>query len=1235
MTLLLVLTRHPAIISSCAENLRLRSIPPTSTLVMEGIRQQNAAFAFALEQERKRSHNSFLVAVFAEANAPLASAHHHGAMKSAVEAENRALFASASSQPLSSPCMQALEKLLDVPSSSLVDDRPFVWVDPSSTCRVEGGPGRQSVIMNTGRSGHSIVHSLAPLVGNCQWTIQIENHKGPDTWVGICSQRHLDKARGGYADDDSGLGSDVFSFGIHHKKGVRHAGRVLKSGTRWKTRERLKLAYDEAAAQLRFFRNDDLLYTVDGVPSEGMHAAVSSPMGSVKFKTLSYEKLPVTRAPSEDMARFLAALNSVFSTLKSCGASQFVSIIRLIFALDSRKSLAHLKMAVRSVLAPAACRCMCAMSEIQLHKLFEILSLGDIRLIDIIAEMLALQPLQDVMKIFVPLIKSVSLDLLCGKSKMSPSSGLTYLSLMFERVSRGLFSGTLAAFNILTMLLGPEATHSVHDSQNTHCEMMLIPRWVLEGVDPVRAYKQILTFGEHRVATVLGLGWADVRVGGQMHRISAVQAQVLWSLTCQQGLSNRELSELCHVSDAVIDAVLCELNSIGALAQSRSEALSDDTPTVMGSSQLPQTSIHIGSACIDAVFWLCRRIKEANGVLDELEACDACSSATGSPPAVVVSVVIDLIRRGIVHRSRGYLIAPAVGGDAAQISLLPPSASVVHSCTAPWQLIPPFERLVLVKMDDTSPACHSFISSSFSSACVDEAAFKNDLMTTLSELVKHSATRDILAVSSLFQECGSVISFAAKTVFDGDAGQPPELPAFAAMSLEETRVRETCTMCLDEKPVAEFMQPPCGHAKCRQCFTEYFSTAIKDSQTPARALGKQGLSITNLKCSECNALIPLSFFQQVSPGLSTELARVLSSIVISNLVAGQCAFARCVCSAILLAPTQECEAFCSHCGRAASIGNFKRQNLSEAWNHHSDLNSHESLNWKLLNSSGNMDRIGVLRYKPCPQCGVMSTRCGCDSKNIVCDKLDRCPSERCDHMTCAACNMNWCWVCSAKNSSEVRCSRPQSERTDRKERFLAVSNGIQKLTASTATTSFLAAPSVRQRVASRLIRQFFDGDAHHSPLSLNQLQLLPSRQRCAIFLQRIIPLMPLLPSAEFISWSTVHRAATAIQSIPLPELFKALEIQSHSEATVAIATLLKCPLPPAPVPAALRFPPLKKGDRVRRGPNWHWGSQDSSGEGVVTGTSSSTDWWSVKWDSGSSNRCVVSQAADVLALCVR
>jgi hypothetical protein len=114
------------------------------------------------------------------------------------------------------------------------------------------------------------------------------------------------------------------------------------------------------------------------------------------------------------------------------------------------------------------------------------------------------------------------------------------------------------------------------------------------------------------------------------------------------------------------------------------------------------------------------------------------------------------------------------------------------------------------------------------------------------------------------------------------------------------------------------------------------------------------------------------------------------------------------------------------------------------------------------------------------------------------------------------------------------------------------------LTGSAAATSFLAAPSVCQRVASRLVRQFFDGDAHHSPLPIDQLQRVALRERCRILLPRMISLMPLLPSVEFISWSTVNRAAAAIRSIPLPDLFKALEIQSDTDAAVAIATLLGC-----------------------------------------------------------------------------
>jgi hypothetical protein len=621
---------------------------------------------------------------------------------------------------------------------------------------------------------------------------------------------------------------------------------VLQRDVRWKSSERLKLVYDADSGSLSFFRNDVLLHTAVGVPGAGMYAAVSSGMGSMRFKSLQNEQLGVSAPVGEEISRFSDALNRAIFQLKSksCGPAHFISIIRLISALDNRKTLNHLKSTARPILAPAASQFLLSMSKTELESLFGLLSVGDIGLIEIVAEMLALQPLQDVMIQFIPLIKSVSLDLLRGKSKCCPS-GLTYLSLLFERVCRGLFFATLAAFNTLTATLGRNTFQTLNTastpSASGRCEIILIPRWVLEDVDPVRAYAQVLTFGNHRVAAVLGLGWADIRVAGQLHRITAVQAQILWMITVAPELTNRRLSELCHISDDVLAVALSELISIGAVSDSRSTPVADDAPTVMGSAQLPRTSIHTGSACINAVFWLCKRMKEASGVLDELEACDACSSATGSPPAVVVSVVIDLIRRGIFYRQGGYLFAPAAGGDEARIASLPPSAMASHSSASSWQLIPPFERLVLVRMDETAPACHSFISSSFSSACIPEGAFREDLTATLSQLVQHCPGSDILAISNLFQDCGSVISFAASSVFSQKKDAVFDLPAISALSLSGT-----CSLCLDEK---ELVAAPCGHARCQTCFTEYFSTAIQDSQTPARALGNAGLSITKLKCT--------------------------------------------------------------------------------------------------------------------------------------------------------------------------------------------------------------------------------------------------------------------------------------------------------------------------------------------------------------------------------------------------
>jgi len=46
---------------------------------------------------------------------------------------------------------------------------------------------------------------------------------------------------------------------------------------------------------------------------------------------------------------------------------------------------------------------------------------------------------------------------------------------------------------------------------------------------------------------------------------------------------------------------------------------------------------------------------------------------------------------------------------------------------------------------------------------------------------------------------------------------------------------------------------------------------------------------------------------------------------------------------------------------------------------------------------------------------------------------------------------------------------------------------------------------------------------------------------------------------------------------------------------------------------------LTKGQRVVRGPDWKWGTQDGNGEGTVTEDKNGPAWVRVKWDNGNSN----------------
>ena len=85
------------------------------------------------------------------------------------------------------------------------------------------------------------------------------------------------------------------------------------------------------------------------------------------------------------------------------------------------------------------------------------------------------------------------------------------------------------------------------------------------------------------------------------------------------------------------------------------------------------------------------------------------------------------------------------------------------------------------------------------------------------------------------------------------------------------------------------------------------------------------------------------------------------------------------------------------CGAVQCIGDMKRGIARASFIPHPHLSSDEEQAWQQMNTAGSEQRSLLMRYKNCPKCGTMTTKCGC-SGQIVCGGMDKCPNEACDHM---------------------------------------------------------------------------------------------------------------------------------------------------------------------------------------------------------------------------------------------
>ena len=257
-----------------------------------------------------------------------------------------------------------------------------------------------------------------------------------------------------------------------------------------------------------------------------------------------------------------------------------------------------------------------------------------------------------------------------------------------------------------------------------------------------------------------------------------------------------------------------------------------------------------------------------------------------------------------------------------------------------------------------------------------------------------------------------------------------------------------CPVCLAQ-PVT--VRNVCGHGLCPSCWTEFVANAVCNSSTPEVAKGNDdaGASrVLDIKCpadleGKCRCAVEFSVLRKALPQGIEVLVRTAMRSMSKFFLSGASAVAQCVCGNVACGTLMDSEVECT-CGHVQCIGDMKRGMARASFLPHPHLSSDEELLWLQMNTSGSEQRNMLMRYKNCPKCGTVTTKCGCQGA-VVCTGMDKCPNEACDHMRCGKCGSDWCWICRRVGSTESRCSRPVSEQKDTKELLLRITPEVQAM----------------------------------------------------------------------------------------------------------------------------------------------------------------------------------------------
>jgi hypothetical protein len=245
---------------------------------------------------------------------------------------------------------------------------------------------------------------------------------------------------------------------------------------------------------------------------------------------------------------------------------------------------------------------------------------------------------------------------------------------------------------------------------------------------------------------------------------------------------------------------------------------------------------------------------------------------------------------------------------------------------------------------------------------------------------------------------------------------------------------------------------PCGHGACSECWQFLLEHALKTSSTPVVRSGEDTSGTRSVNCIKCPAdfsnkctyKMKLTDVQSCVPQLASSFSNSIKRWFNRTITSGSFPVAACSCGASVFSRSMDSEVECQ-CGRTATVGDIKLGSSTQHWRSHPFSSCNTEHEWRLLSTYGSSERIALMRTKKCPGCMIDTTKCGCDASNVICNGLDRCPNEACNHLICQKCKLDWCWIC--RKPGCHGCDQ-SSNSSDLKERFNEGSTVVSKLDAA-------------------------------------------------------------------------------------------------------------------------------------------------------------------------------------------